>query len=75
MMTDYEKKTIGDYNSMIKEQSKGEAATESIEEEGEELDSITPSTINTVPDGGYGWFIVLAAVIVQIVGLGVGQSW
>lgn len=73
-MPNHEKKTINDYNNMIKEQSKGEA-TESIEEEGENLDSITQSTIDTVPDGGYGWFIVLAAVIVQIVGLGVGQSW
>ncbi|KAI7852491.1 major facilitator superfamily domain-containing protein [Circinella umbellata] len=70
-MNDSKDKTVDGYTDMTKEQFKEETVTvtESINEEKEEYDS------STLPDGGYGWFIVLAAVIIQIIGLGVGQSW
>ena len=29
----------------------------------------------TVPDGGYGWVIVLAACLIQVAGQGIAQSW
>ncbi|KAG2222774.1 hypothetical protein INT45_013138 [Circinella minor] len=76
-MNDYKDKVVDDDTNMTKEQFKEETVTvtESTNEEREEYDSSTLSTINTVPDGGYGWFIVLAAVLIQIIGLGVGQSW